>query len=115
TTEGDIVDYIPFKSQITVHELPRVRGQNLFEDFLHGDLFAELRKTLPILASSLDGRKNWLLVMPFSERTVRLSVVVSVNQNSPRIRLSLARLSGAPPFEKSAKGLAANPAKSLVN
>jgi hypothetical protein len=115
TTEGEIVDYIPFRSQITVHELPSVRGQNLFHDFLHGETFAELHSMLPALAASADCRKNWLLVLPFTERTVRLSVVASVNQNSPRIRISLARLSGAPAFEKTSRANASTQTRPFLN
>src|SRR5579871_5974027 len=93
--DGTIIDYIPFKSQITVEELPRVCGQNLFQDILPEEIMTELRDLVPSLAAWPGNSKNWMFVLPFPERTVRLSVVAARNHHSPRIRISLVRLSGS--------------------
>ena len=98
TDDSVVVDYIPFKSQIATGELPHVCGKNLFENILSADLFREVRETLPFLRNSAETKKSWLITAPVFDRSVRISIVASKNQHSPRIRISLAKLLGSNNF-----------------
>jgi hypothetical protein len=94
TDDSTVVDYIPFKSQIASGELPQVCGKNLFENILSAEMFREFRETLPFLRTSSENKKSWMITLPVFDRSVRISIVASKNQNSPRIRISLAKLLG---------------------
>ncbi|HZS45987.1 MAG TPA: hypothetical protein VFC63_12860 [Blastocatellia bacterium] len=113
--DGTVIEYIPFRSQITSKDLPQVCGLNLFQDILPETILAELQDLLPSLVASPNLNQNRLLILPFPERTVRLSVVAAKNQNSPRIRISLVRLSGSPTTINNAKTRTAHKTQSLLN
>jgi len=97
TDDGVIVDYIPFKSQIATNDLPLICGKNLFENILSSEVFREFRETLPFLRTSSEAKKSWLISMPTFDRDVRISIVASKSQHSPRMRISLAKLLGSGP------------------
>lgn len=88
---GTILEYYPFLSQVSPVESPRIRGLNLFEDFLPNTLLEPLRQVLPGLTANAGGSERLLLVFPFAERAIRLSVVATKIVNSPRVRISLLR------------------------
>jgi hypothetical protein len=95
TADSVVVDYIPFKSQIASNELPQVCGKNLLENILSSEVFREFRETLPALRSSSETKKSWMISLPSFDRYVRISIVASKNQHSPRMRISLAKLLGS--------------------
>jgi hypothetical protein len=101
TDNGQIVDYIPFKSQIAGGEVPQVCGLNIIDTVLSGELFLDFRNSLPELKNSNETKKNWLITLPLSDRTVRVSIVASKNQHSSRIRISLAKVAGVPAIKAS--------------
>ena len=86
TMDGRIIEYIPFGSQITTGELPRVCGRNLLDDILPSDLVPELKNILSGINQSGEMNRSWLVSLPFPERTVRISIVALKNQKSPRVR-----------------------------
>ena len=95
TEDSVVVDYIPFKSQIATNDIPLVCGKNLLENILSSEVFREFRETLPLLRNSVETKRSWMISLPTFDRYVRISIVASKNQHSPRMRISLAKLLGS--------------------
>ena len=91
TASGKIINYFPSHAQTSPGHPPRARGLNIFEDAVLGTLLQELRQRWPGLTESGGATERLLLICPFADETIRLSVVVTV-LGSAQVRISLSRL-----------------------
>lgn len=89
---GLILDYFPFQSQANGAEPRQICGLNLFDDILPTQLLGELRQSLPALATRTGSSERLLLILPFADQTIRLSIVATKTPDGPQVRISLIRL-----------------------
>ena len=91
TPNGTILNYFPSQSRLATRDPAQLCGLNLFDDTVLGVLLRHLRPALLALSGRAGGSERLLLILPFINQTVRLSIVATLAASSLRIRISLVR------------------------